>query len=173
MRAVPRRVLVSGAIALLVLVVIGGLLWIQARKTPGSGQGNCPSGGVNLQFFATPGSGAGHQTIQGVSGPPSPSPTPEPVVSAGHILLTVANNRRTISVPVGTVVDIVLNGASWSLPVSSNPQSLPRSSSASSCDAVRASFRVQGNGWIEAYTNTPKGMGAPDIIFRVTVRVVS
>jgi hypothetical protein len=38
---------------------------------------------------------------------------------------------------------------------------------------VRASFRVQGNGWIEAYTNTPKGMGASDIIFRVTVRVVS
>jgi hypothetical protein len=103
----------------------------------------------------------------------APSPTPEPVVSAGHILLTVADNRRTISVPVGTVVDIVLNGGSWSVPVSSNPQSLPRSSSASSCDGVRASFRVQGNGWIEAHTNTPKGMGAPDIIFRVTVRVVS
>jgi len=179
MRSVPRLtaqrpVLLGSVLALLLAsAVIGGLLWINARNTPASGQGNCPSGGLNLHLFATPGSGAGHKAIQGVPGPPSPSATPVPVISGGHILVTLPNNRATIAVPVGTVVDMALSGGSWSLPVSSNQQTLPRISSSSACDRVQASFRVQGDGWIEAHTNTPKGIGAPDIVFRVTVRVAS
>jgi hypothetical protein len=89
-------------------------------------------------------------------------------VSGGHVRVTFANNRSTVTVPVGTVVDVDLDSL-WSLPVSSDPQALPRLSSSSSCDGkVRASFRVQGPGWIEADIRGFTG-GAPDVVFRMNV----
>jgi hypothetical protein len=89
-------------------------------------------------------------------------------VSGGHVRVTFANNRSTVTVPVGTVIDVDLDSP-WSLPVSSDPQTLPRLSSSSSCDGkVRASFRVQGPGWIEADIHGFTG-GAPDVVFRVNV----
>ena len=63
-----------------------------------------------------------------------------------------------------------LSTQQWSLPVSSDPKTLPRLSASSSCDGtVRGSFRVQGNGWIESDVHMPSNVGAPDIVFRVTV----
>jgi hypothetical protein len=83
--------------------------------------------------------------------------------------VTVANNRATLTVPVGTMIDVDLTSAAWTAPVSSDPKMLPRVSSASSCDGVRASFRVQGSGWIEAATHRGSTGGVPDIEFRVHV----
>ena len=58
----------------------------------------------------------------------------------------------------------------WSLRVSSDPKTLPRLSASSSCDGtVQGSFRVQGNGWIESDVHMPSNVGAPEIVFRVTV----
>ena len=120
----------------------------------------------------TPGGGAGGQPFHGVSGVPKATPTPvlNPPVSGGHVLVTFAEYRSTIIVPLGTVIDVKLNTQQWSLPVSSDPQTLPRLSASSSCDGiVRASFRVQGNGWIESDVHMPSNVGAPDIVFRVNV----
>ncbi len=83
--------------------------------------------------------------------------------------MTLANNRATLTVPVGTVIDVELTSAAWSAPVSSDPKMLPRISSSSSCDGVQANFRVQGNGWIEAVTHRASTGGIPDIVFRVNV----
>jgi hypothetical protein len=78
--------------------------------------------------------------------------------------VTLANNRATLTVPVGTMIDVDLTSAAWTA-----PKMLPRISSASSCDGVRASFRVQGNGWIEAATQRGSTGGISDIVFRVNV----
>jgi hypothetical protein len=83
--------------------------------------------------------------------------------------VTLANNRATLTVPVGTMIDVDLTSAAWTAPVGSDPKTLPRISSASSCDGVRASFRVQGNGWIEAATQRGSTGGISDIVFRVNV----
>jgi hypothetical protein len=83
--------------------------------------------------------------------------------------VTLANNRATLTVPVGTMIDVELTSAAWGAPVSSDPKTLPRISSASSCNGVRASFRVQGNGWIEAATHRGSTGGIADIVFRVSV----
>lgn len=85
------------------------------------------------------------------------------------MLVTLANNRATLTVPVGTMIDVELASAAWSAPVSSHTKMLPRISSSSSCDGVRASFRVLGNGWIEAGTHRGSTGGIPDIVFRVNV----
>ncbi len=83
--------------------------------------------------------------------------------------MTLANNRATLTVPVGTMIDVELASAAWTAPVSSDPKTLPRISSSSSCEGVRATFRVQGRGWIEAVTHSASNVGAPDIAFRVNV----
>ncbi len=68
------------------------------------------------------------------------------------------------------MIDVELSTQQWSLPVSSDPQTLPRLSTSSSCDGtVRGSFRVQGNGWIESDVHMPSNVGAPDIVFRINV----
>ena len=68
------------------------------------------------------------------------------------------------------MIDVELTTQQWSLPVSSDPQSLPRLSASASCDGtVRASFRVQGNGWIQSDVQVPSNVGAPDIVFRVNL----
>jgi hypothetical protein len=87
------------------------------------------------------------------------------------VLVTMANSRATLSVPTGTVIDVDLTSGPWGAPVSSDSRVLPRLSTASSCDgSVRASFRVQGSGWIEAQTDRGGGgLGVADIIFRVNV----
>jgi len=107
-----------------------------------------------------------------VSGVPKATPTPvlTPSVSGGRVRVTFANNRSTLSLPLGTVIDVELTTMQWSVPVSSDPQMLPRISAWSSCDGtVRASFRVQGNGWIESDVHMPSNVGAPDVVFRVNV----
>jgi hypothetical protein len=84
----------------------------------------------------------------------------------------MANNRATITVPVGTVVDVALTTSGpWAQPVSSDPKMLPRLSSSSSCDgSVQASFRVQGSGWIQAQTDSGgAGLGLADLTFRLNV----
>ena len=83
--------------------------------------------------------------------------------------MTLANNRATLTVPFGTMIDVELTSAAWGAPVSSDPKTLPRISSSSSCEGVRATFRVQGRGWIEAVTHGASNVGAPDIAFRVNV----
>jgi hypothetical protein len=85
------------------------------------------------------------------------------------VRVTFVDNRSTIVVPVGTVIDVELTTYQWRLPSSSDPQMLPRLSSSSSCDGVRASFRAQGDGWIESYVHTSESVGAPDIVFRLNV----
>jgi hypothetical protein len=86
------------------------------------------------------------------------------------VRVTLAENRSTIIVPVGAVIDVGLGTQQWSLPVSSDPQTLPRVSASSSCDGtVRGSFQVRGNGWIESDVHMPSNVGAPDIVFRVNV----
>ena len=160
------------AMAVIAVVLAAGLLWLQGRTAPG-GQRDCPPA-TNLSPVPswTPGSAAGGQPFHGLSGSPKSSPTPPlvPAVSGGHIRVTFANNRSTVTVPVGTVIDVELDSEPWSLPVSSGPQMLPLISSSLSCDgSVRASFGVQGSGWIEADVHMPSNVGAPDIVFRVNV----
>jgi hypothetical protein len=87
--------------------------------------------------------------------------------------VTLANNRASLTVPIGTMIDVDLTSAAWTAPVSSDPKMLPRVSSSSSCDGVRASFRVQGNGWIEAATQRGATGGVADIEFRVHVVAAS
>jgi hypothetical protein len=85
------------------------------------------------------------------------------------------NNRATISVPRGTIIDVDLTSGPWSAPVSSDPKMLRRLSFSSSCDvSVQASFPVQGSGWIEAQTTRGgNGLGIADIVFRITVVATS
>ena len=150
----------------------GGLLWLHGQSA-GSGRLDCPTtASVDPIPFWTPGGAAGGRPFHGVSGVPRATPTPVliPSFSGGHVLVNFADNRSTIAVPVGTVIDVELTSQHWSLPVSSDPQSLPRLSASASCDGtVRASFRVQGNGWIQSDVRTPGNVGAPDIVFRVNL----
>lgn len=85
--------------------------------------------------------------------------------------MTMANNRTTITVPVGTVIDVTLTSGPWSEPVGSDPKMLPRLSSSLSCDgSAQASFRVQGSGWIQAQTAYGGGgLGLADMTFRLNV----
>ena len=160
------------ATAGIIVAVAAGLLWLHGQ-TFGSGQRDCPSA-ANVSPIPSwmPGGAAGGQPIHGVSGSAKSLPTASivPAVAGGHLRVTFANNRSTVTVPIGTVIDVELTSQQWSAPVSSDPQILPRISSSSSCDGtVRASFRVQGSGWIEADVHMPSNVGAPDIVFRVNV----
>lgn len=94
-----------------------------------------------------------------------------PILSEGHVLATMENSRATISVPLGTIIDVHLTSGPWGTPVSSDTKKLPRLSSSSSCDgSVQASFRVEGSGWIEAQTTRGGGgKGVADIIFHLNV----
>ena len=83
--------------------------------------------------------------------------------------MTLANNRETVSIPVGTVIDVALSDGPWDLPVSSDQHTLPRISASSSCGSVRASFPVRGNGWIRANTHVAPGLGMPDITLSLNV----
>jgi hypothetical protein len=174
-RTVPR--LVGRAILLLatlgVTVIVGlGVLWLHGTITLGDHR-ECPAvASVHPIPSWTPGSAAGGEPFHGVSGVPKATPTPvlTPAISGGHVRVTFAENRSTIIVPLGTIVDVELSTQLWSLPVSSDPQTLPRLSASSSCDGtVRASFRVQGNGWIESDVHVLSNIGAPDVVFRVNV----
>ncbi len=165
----PLLLLATAGIA----VVVGvGLLWLHGSITSGSHR-DCPTvARVNPTPSWTAGGAVGGQPFHGVSGLPRATPTPviTPPVSGGHVRVTFAENRSTIVVPVGTVIDIELNTQQWSLPVSSDAQALPRLSALSSCDGtVRASFGVQGYGWIESDVHMPSNLGAPDVVFRVNV----
>lgn len=156
------------------MVLVGGILWLHGQVSGGSPL--ClPAVGVRPTW--TPGGGAGYQPSQAVPGPPktSPTPIPVPMLSGGHVQVTMENSRATISVPRGTIIDVDLTSGPWSSPVSSDPKMLPRLSSSSSCDgSVRASFRVQGSGWIEAETTRGgHGLGIADLLFRITVVVTS
>jgi len=156
-----------------VTVILGGGLLLLHGQAAGSGRLVCPTtASVSPIPSWTPGGAAGGQPFHGVSGVPKATPTSvlTPSVSGGHVRVTFAENRSTIIVPVGTVVDVELRTQQWSLPVSSDPQTLPRLSASSSCDGtVRASFRVQGKGWIESDVHMPSNVGAPDVVFRVNV----
>lgn len=159
--------------ALGVTVILGGaLLWLRGSITSGDHR-ECPAvASVNPIPSWTPGGAAGGEPFHGVSGVPNGTPTPvlTPSVTGGHIRLTFAENRSTIIVPIGTVIDVELATQQWSLRVSSDPKTLPRLSASSSCDGtVQGSFRVQGNGWIESDVHMPSNVGAPEIVFRVTV----
>jgi hypothetical protein len=173
MRAIPRptrtAVLILATLGVAV-VLSGGVLWLRGQS--GSAQSDCFTT-ASVKPTWTPGGGAGQQPVQGVPGPPKTSPTPIPVptLSGGHVLVTMANSRATLSVPTGTVIDLDLTSGPWSAPVSSDSKVLPRLSTASSCDgSVRASFRVQGSGWIEAQTDRGGGgLGLADMIFRVNI----
>src|SRR5712692_6360033 len=163
LRRLTTRPLLLLATAGVAVVLVVGLLWLHA------GQRDCPTAtNVNRTIFWTPGGGAGQQPFHGVPGPPASSTASPsvPAVAGGHTLVTLANNRATLTIPVGTVIDVELTSAPWSAPVSSDPKMLPRISSSSSCDGVRASFQVQGNVWIEAVTHRASNVGAPDIVFR-------
>jgi hypothetical protein len=165
LRGLPILLLAAAGIAVGLSV---GVLWLHGAITSGD---ECPAvASVNPIPSWTPGGAAGGQPFHGVSGLPKATPTPvlAPLVSEGHVRVTFADNRSTMIVPVGTVIDVELSTQQWSLPVSSDPQTLPRLSASSSCDGiVRASFRVQGNGWIESDVHMPSNVGAPDIVFRV------
>ncbi len=168
--AAPVAILAAAGIAVVLAV---GLLWVHGRIASG-GQRDCPpSPSVSTVSSWTPGSAAGGQPSHGQSVVPKPTPTPVlvPTVSGGHVRVTFVDNRSTIVVPVGTVIDVELTTYQWSLPISSDPRMLPRLSSSSSCDGVRASFRAQGDGWIESYVHTPENVGAPDIVFRLNLHV--
>ncbi|HYS29306.1 MAG TPA: hypothetical protein VEQ12_07365 [Candidatus Limnocylindria bacterium] len=159
----PLLLLATAGVA---VVLVVGLLWLHA------GQGDCPTAtNGNRTIFWTSAGGAGQQAFHGVPGlPPSSVSSPSvPAVAGGRILVTLANNRATLTVPIGTMIDVELTSAAWTAPVSSDPNMRPRLSSSSSCDGVRASFRVQGNGRIEAVTHRGSTGGIPDIVFRVNV----
>lgn len=149
-----------------------GVLWLRGTIVSGDHR-DCPAvAGASPTPSWTPGGAVGGQPFHGVSGTPRATPTPvlTPSVSRGHVRVTLAENHSTILVPVGTVIDVELSAEQWTLPVSSDSQRLPRLSASSSCDGiVRASFRVQGNGWIESDVHMPSNVGAPDIVFRVNV----
>jgi hypothetical protein len=175
MRAVPR--LTQNAVLILAtlgvaVVLSGGVLWLHGAVTSGDHR-ECPTvASLSPIPSWTPGGAVGSQPFHGVSGVPKATPTPvlTPSVSGGHVRVTFAENRSTILVPVGTVVDVELRTQQWSLPVSSDSRTLPRLSTSSSCDGtIRGSFRVQGNGWIESEVHVPSNVGAPDIVFRVNV----
>jgi len=169
MTAAPVALLATAGIA---VGLAAGLLWLHGRLVSG-GQRDCPTAVSVTTFPSWPqGGAAGGQPFHGQSVVPRATPTPllVPSVSGGHARVSFADNRSTIGVPVGTVIDLELTGDQWSLPVSSNPQKLPRLSASSSCDGtVRASFRVQGDGWIESDVRMPSNVGAPDVVFRVNV----
>jgi hypothetical protein len=152
------------------VILAGGILWLHSQAT--ANQRDCPVT-ANARPTWTPGGGAGHQVFQAVPGPPKTSPTPIPIpsLSGGHVLVTMENNRATISVPKGTIVDVDLTSGPWSGPISSDPKALPRLSLLSSCDgSVRASFQVQGSGWIQAVTDRGGGgLGVADMIFHLNV----
>jgi hypothetical protein len=175
-----RPILLLAALGVTVILG-GGLLWLRSSITSGDHR-KCPAvASVNpIPSWSSGGAAggqpfrgaAGGQPFHGVSGLPSAIPTPvlAPSVSGGHVRVTFADNRSTMIVPVGTVIDVALSTQRWSLPVSSDQQTLPRLSASSSCDGiVRASFRVQGNGWIESDVHVPSNVGAPDIVFRVNL----
>lgn len=149
-----------------------GILWLHGTIVSGDHL-DCPAvASASPTPSWTPGGAAGGQPFHGVSGLPKATPTPviTPSVSGGHVRVTFVENRSTIIVPVGTVIDVELSTQQWSLPVSSDSQKLPRLSASSSCDGiVRASFLVQGSGWIESDVHMPSNVGAPDIVFRVNV----
>jgi hypothetical protein len=164
------------ATSIIAVLLAGGLLWLHSRALESS-QHACPASTTVIPTW-TPGGGAGHQSSQPVSGPPKTSPTPIPVptVSGGHVRATLENSRATVSVPKGTIIDIGLTTSGpWNMPYSSDSKALPLLSTSSSCDgSVRASFRAEGSGWIEAETNRGGGgKGVADFLFRLNVVVLS
>lgn len=158
------------------LLLGGGLLCLHGQGR----SGGCPGTVSALNFpplnVGTKG-GAGWQIVPAISGPLKPSPTPQsrPVVVNGNVAVAFADSRSILTLPMGTVLDISLTSGPWSVPVSSDPKPLPLISSSTACDgSVKASFRVQGNGWIQAETHSSgNGEGAPDLGFRITVIATS
>ena len=135
--------------AILLTVAAGGLcagllvLLLVHRPT----ERGCPTkpASIPVQFLPpTMGSGPGYSPQLVVPNTPVPVPT----VSAGRIVLAESNNNQTVTVPEGTVLQIVLGGASgWEItPVGPSTASPIRATSfATNCEGFLVStFSVQG-----------------------------
>src|SRR5260370_41920512 len=84
-----------------------GALWLRGAITLADHR-ECPTvASVNPIPSWAPGGATGGQPFHGQSGIPKATPTPflVPSVSVGHVHLTFAENRSTITVPVVTVID--------------------------------------------------------------------
>lgn len=104
--------------------------------------------------------------------PPSPdSPRPVPAASNGTIVLTEANYNQQVTVPKGTLVEVVLENRSsnpWGTPQSSNPIVMPRLSASSQCvSPIIATFRASG----PAEIRTVRPIGDMSQEYRVSIQL--
>ncbi len=95
---------------------------------------------------------AGMQLQTAQTAPPYVPPTP-PIVVAGHMTVTRENAGQTVTVPPGTVIDVVLVNGRWSTPTASG--GLTPLSTQRSCNRdVSATFRAYHAGQITSEFDT-------------------
>jgi len=86
-------------------------------------------------------------------------------------LLTEANVNQDVSVPRGTIVEVVLENRTygpWSIPQGSDSAAMPRVASSSRCvSPVIATFRADGSATIRAM----RGNGEFSQDYKVSIRV--
>jgi hypothetical protein len=138
--------LLVGIFALFTLgIVHGGNRHLSACPTPTQFPSQSP-----LAPGITGAAGMQLQTAQ--TGVPYVSPTP-PIVVAGHMTVRRENAGQTVTVPPGTVIDVLLVNGSWSTPTASG--GLTPVSTQRSCNGdVRVTFRANHSGQITSEFDT-------------------
>jgi len=138
--------LLVGFFALFTLgIVHGGNRHLSACPTPTPFPSQSP-----LAPGVTGAAGMQLQTAQ--TAPPYVSPAP-PIVVAGYMTVTRENAGQTVTVPPGTVIDVLLVNGPWSTPTASG--GLTPLSTQRSCNGdVSVTFRAYHSGQITSEFDT-------------------
>jgi len=143
------RLWISAAGTALLVVVLFTLITLGVIHPGPLGLSACPSASPTVSKSQLSGVGsAGGQELQTPATYVSSSPTP-PVIVGGHVTVTRANANQTVTVPAGTIIDLVLVNGPWTMPNSS--AGLTQTSAEQGCSGdVRASFRALRSGTISS-----------------------